>query len=427
MTRRAVLRGLSATVALPWLESLARAVAPARADSSLPTRLAVLYVPNGVLPSKWAPIGSGAAWQLSPTLQPLAPVKDDVLVLSGLRNEQSLDGDGHYAKTAPFLTGCKIRRTGGRDLLNGVSMDQVAAAHLADATPLPSLELGTEPVRPVEDMGYSTVYGGSIAWRTPTTPCAKEIVPRLAFDRLFRAQRLRREAGGRSVLDVVKADAERLTKGLSRDDRAKLSDYLDSVRELERRIDACCAGAPPATPLDPAARPAAARPASHEEHVRLMLDLVALAFQADVTRVATFMFGNAVSGVDMSFLEGVTGGHHELSHHENRPEKMEMYARINRWHVGEFARFLQRLQSIPEGDGTLLDRSLLVFGCAMRDGNAHDPSDLPILVGGRGGGLPTGRHLAFPHPTPLCNLWLSLLQRMGVDADRFGDSTGALV
>jgi hypothetical protein len=439
-TRRALLRGVGATVALPWLESLARAAAPgARSLGAVPaappTRLAILYMPNGVLPSAWTPAGTGRDFTLSPTLEPLAPVRSEVLVLSGLCNANSRDGDGHYAKTAPFLTGAKIRRTGGRDLENGVSMDQVAAADAAGATPLSSLELGTEPVRTVEDMGYSTVYGGAISWRTPTTPNTKEIVPRLAFDRLFRSSRLRDAACEQSVLDVVRDDARRLARDVSRDDRRKLDEYLDSVRDLERRIAACSSSAVAegaegsaarSSVLDGAARPPEARPASHEEHVRLMLDLVVLAFQADVTRVATFMFGNAVSGLDMSFIDGVKGGHHEISHHENRPEKTIPYQRINRWHVGELARFLQRMAAIRDGDGTLLDHSLVVFGCAMRDGNAHDPNDLPIVVAGRGGGLPTGQHLAFPKPTPLCSLWLALLQRMGVEAERFGDSCGPL-
>src|SRR5262245_25693794 len=438
LSRRALLRGVGATIALPWLESLARAAgSPARsfgaAPPAPPTRLAILYMPNGVLPSAWTPSGTGRAFELSPTLEPLAPVKGEVLVLSGLRNANSQDGDGHYAKTAPFLTGARIRRTGGRDLENGVSMDQVAAAQAASATPLSSLELGTEPVRTVEDMGYSTVYGGSISWRTATSPNPKEIVPRLAFDRLFRSSRLCDEGLETSVLDVVGDDARRLARAVSRDDRRKLGEYLDSVRDLERRIASCSAAAagagaaPRGGALDGAPRPAEVPPASHEEHVRLMLDLIVLAFQSDVTRVATFMFGNAVSGMDMSFLDGVKGGHHEISHHENRPEKTIPYQKINRWHVGEFARMVKRMAEIHEGEGTLLDRSMVVFGCAMRDGNAHDPNDLPIVVAGRGGGLPAGQHLAFPKPTPLCSLWLALLQRMGVESDSFGDSCGALL
>jgi uncharacterized protein DUF1552 len=248
LSRRALLRGVGATLALPWLESLARAAGrPAlpfgAAPPAPPTRLAILYMPNGVLPSAWTPAGTGREFELSPTLAPLAPVKSEVLVLSGLRNANSLDGDGHYAKTAPFLTGARIRRTGGRDLENGVSMDQLAAARQSGATPLASLELGTEPVRTVEDMGYSTVYGGAISWRTQTTPNPKEIVPRLAFDRLFRSSRLRDAACEQSVLDVVRDDAKRLARDVSRDDRRKLDEYLDSVRDLERRIAACSAAA----------------------------------------------------------------------------------------------------------------------------------------------------------------------------------------
>jgi hypothetical protein len=442
ITRRALLRGGGAVVSLPWLESIARALprgiaaAPARralrADGSIApaVRFVALYMPNGVWSPDWTPAGAGREFELSRTLAPLAPVKDDVLILSGLRNENSRDGDGHYAKTAPWLTGAAIRRTGGRDLMNGVSMDQVAARALDGCTPLPSLELGCEPVRPVEDMGYSTVYGGHVSWRSPTTPCTKEIVPRLVFDRLFRSARLREGGSERSVLDVVAGDARRLDARLARADRAKLSEYLDSVRELEKRIDRCSDDAP-GHALDPALRPQPGIPRSHGEHADLMLDLIVLALRADVTRVVTFMYGNAVSNADMGFLDGVKGGHHEYSHHEEKPEKSGPYQLINRWHVETFARLVAKLKAIDEEGVPLLHRSLLLFGSALRDGNSHSASDLPTLLAGRGAGvlppLESGRHLRFPDPTPLCNLHLSLLRRMGVEAERFGDSTGDLL
>jgi len=431
--RRTLLRGAGAVVALPWLESLARALPPLRAppEAGRPVRLAVLYMANGAWPPAWNPVAPGPDYELTPSLLPLAPVKREVLVLTGLRNGNSCDGDGHYAKTAPFLTGARIRRTGGRDLSNAVSMDQVAAQALDGRTPLRSLELGTEPVRPMEDMGYTTVYGGHVSWSSATTPCTKEIVPRLAFDRLFRSAELREARREASVLDVVREDARQLEGRLAVADRGKLAEYLDSLRDLERRIDRCAGGE---GDVDPARRPAPGVPRHHPEHVELMLDLLVLAFQTDTTRVATFMFGNAVSGIDMSFLEGVKGGHHELSHHENRPEKTEQYQRINRWHVAQFARMVERMRGIDEGGGrTLLDQSMVLFGSALKDGNAHDPNDLPLLLAGRGGDptglapLPHGGHLALPPPTPLCNLYVSLLRRMGVAAESFGDSSGALL
>jgi hypothetical protein len=399
-------------------------------------RLAVLYMANGAWPPAWNPTLEGPDFELSPTLAPLSKVKSEVLVLSGLRNANSSDGDGHYAKTAPFLTGARIRRTGGRDLQNGVSIDQVAARALDGLTPLRSLELGCEPVRPMEDMGYTTVYGGHISWSSETTPCAKEIVPRLVFDRLFRSAALRDARREASVLDVVLDDAKRLDRQLASTDRGKLAEYLDSLRDLERRIDRC-AKAEPAAGVDPSLRPPEGIPRDHATHVELMLDLLVLAFRTDATRVATFMFGNAVSGIDMSFVEGVKGGHHELSHHEDKPEKTDQYQRINRWHVEQLARTLEKMRAIDDGPGdgsTLLDHSLVLFGSALKDGNSHDPNDLPLVLAGRGAGgdsrlppLSTGQHLRFPAPTPLCNLHLSLLQRMGVTDNSFGDSTGPLL
>lgn len=428
-TRRAFLRGAGATLFLPWFGSLAprRAGGPAF-DPRPPVRLAVLFMPNGVHAPAWTPAGEGPLGALSPILEPLEAFKEDLLVVSGLRNANSAWGDGHYAKVAPLLTGARIRKTGGRDLLNGVSMDQLVAQASGGRTPLPSIELSTEPVRTMEDMGFSTVYGAHISWRTPSQPAAREIVPRLAFDRLFRSTRLREERSGRSVLDVVREDARRLRARLGSDDREKLDEYSESVRALEKRIDAAArdSGGRPAP--GPADAPPEGIPADFPTHVRLMLDLVALAFRCDATRVATFMFGNEVSGRDFSFLDGVRGTFHDFSHHENRPEKKAAYQAINRWHVERLADLLRALRAAPEGGSTLLDHCQVVFAAAMRDGNSHDPDDLPVLVAGRGGGaLATGRHLAAPRRTPLCNLWLSLLRNHGVAVDTFGDSTGALL
>ncbi len=445
--RRAFLRGAGALVALPWLESLAFAAArlalpsagarPGEATRATPTpgnRLVVLYMANGAWPAAWNPVDEGAAYTLSPTLEPLAPVRDDVLVLSGLANQNSNDGDGHYAKTAPFLTGARIRRTGGRDLWNGVSMDQVAAQAQGGATPLASLELGCEPVRPAEDMGYTTVYGGHISWSGPATPCTKEIVPRHVFDRLFRSSELRTSARERSVLDVVRGDARRLEAQVAAADRAKLREYFDAVRDLERRIERCSAGDADSRLGAAAASnpPEAGVPRDHATHVALMLDLMALALQQDATRVITFMFGNAVSGKDMSFIPGVKGGHHELSHHEGSEAKTAQYQKINRWHVEQFVAFVRRLAAIDDGGARLLDRSLVLFGSALKDGNSHDPHDLPLLLAGRGAGngnapLASGAHLRSAAGTPLCNLYVSLLQRMGVPCTSFSDSNGALL
>ena len=422
LSRRAVLRGAGAAVALPQLDAMTRRLATPVA----PVRMAFVFVPNGVLPSAWDPRGEGRDFGLSPTLEPLAPVRDRTLVLSGLFNRNSLPGEGHYVKTTALLSGAPVRKTGGKDLRCGTTVDQFAAARLGDRTPLPSLELGLEPVRHAVDMGYSTVYGATLSWRSPTRPASKEIRPRQAFDRLFR--RVRMDDDDRSVLDLVLEDGRRLRRGLGAGDRAKLDEHLDGVRQLERRVETFTK----ARAADVAARlegvePPPERPDDFAEHVRLMFDVIRLAFATDATRIVTLMLGNSVSGRDFRFLEGVDGGHHPLSHHADEPEKQRQYAAINRWHVGELSRFCQELDAIPDGDGSLLDASMVFYGSGIRDGNRHDPHDLPIVVvGGGGGRLDTGRHVRFPRHTPLTNLYVSMLDAFGCPVASFSDSTEAL-
>lgn len=414
--RRTFLRGAGATLALPWFESLAPQRKP-------PVRLAIVVTPNGMLPSAWRPEPEidGPGWVPGFTLEAIARHRARVSVLTGLANRQSFSGDGHYAKVAPLLTGAKIRRTGGRDIWNGVSMDQLAARARAGATLLPSLELGCDPIYPVEDMGYSTVYGGHIAWSAPDRPVLKEIVPRQVFDRLFRSSALAADPARPSVLDAVRRDRKRLAALLGARDRDKLDEYEDAVRALELRIEAAAGGA--RAQITPEQAPPAGVPDDYATHVGLMLDLIALAFRTDATRVVTFLTGNEVSGRNFAFVEGCAGNFHEFSHHEGRPEKQEPYRRINRWHVEQFAGLLDRLVAIEEGEGTLLDHSMLVLAGAMSDGNAHSPHDLPVLLAGGGGGsLTPGRLIASRADTPLCSLWLALLQRHGVAVDRFGDA-----
>lgn len=419
--RRAFLRGAGAMMTLPWLESVA-AVFP-RGAAEDPIRMAILVMPNGVLPSAWTPIAAAdGRWEPSSSLAPLDPWKSSVSVLTGLANRQSFDGDGHYAKVAPLLTSRKIRRTGGRDLLNGVSMDQIAARAIGRKTLLPSLELGCDPIYPVEDMGYSSVYGGNISWSAPDRPVAKEIVPRQVFDRIFRSKALAADPARSSVLDVVKRDADRLTPRLGRRDRERLDEYLESVRALEVRIaSAENATKAPAPSSDRAPTPGV--PADYPTHVDLMTDLIALAFEADATRIVTFLMANEVSGRDFSFLEGCRGGFHEFSHHENKPEKTEPYRLINRWHVARYADLIAKLAAKKEGDSTLLDRSMIVLAAAFRDGNAHDPHDLPILLAGSAGGtIPQGLLVSSRKDTPLARLWLAMLQRLGTNVATFADA-----
>ncbi|HVR72888.1 MAG TPA: DUF1552 domain-containing protein [Planctomycetota bacterium] len=456
LSRRTFLRGVGASLALPLLDVMGGDVlgAPdltAAEPRAVPVRMACLYMPNGVNPHAWTPEGTGRGFRLSEILEPLGPHREEVLVLTELMNAATRGGDGHYVKTAGWLTGTTITKTTGSRLdSGGASMDQVAAKRIGHLTPLPSLELGIEPVTTGVDtnVGYTRLYGSHIAWSTPTTPLAKEINPRLAFDRLFRsgAQAKRPEdRGDRSVLDLVREDTRSLLNRLGHGDSAKLAEYLDSVRAVEKRIDfeekrrageymedpeaqkevEALGGRITDFYKDPAQ--ASERRLDHTEHVRLMLDIMVLAFWTDSTRVATFLFGNAVSGKNFSFLEGVRGGHHQISHHEKNPAKLEEYKRINTWHIHQLAYMLERMRSIREGDRTLLDNSMVLFGAGLRDGNAHDPHNLPILLAGRAGGtLQTGRHLVYPKKTPLCNLYSSMLRRMGTPVDRFGDSTGDL-
>ena len=453
ISRRTALKGIGATLSLPLLEAMTPR-AGAGEKIARPVRMAVLYMANGARPDTWSPTGSGRDFQLSPALSPLAEVKDDILVLGELLNHASETGDGHYVKTGGFLTSTTITRTTGDELnSNGVSMDQIAAKKIGILTPLPSLELGTEPPATGVDtnVGYTQLYGAHIAWSSPTTPIAKEINPRLAFDRIFRRQpKTSREAADlaasrdRSVLDLVMNDAKRLQKKLGAADQAKLDEYLESVRAVERRIEWDAKRQRETVLEDPLARaeieklsqridaysdPArvSERAGNHTEHTRLMLDLMALAFWTDSTRVSTFMFGNSVSSRSFNFLGAGIGSHHETSHHEHKPDKLEHYQQINQWHVEQYAYFLGKLKSIREGNGTLLDQSMIVFGAGMRDGNAHNPKNLPIILGGRGGGtIATGRNVVHETGTPLANLWQGMLRRIGTPVDRFADSTGEL-
>jgi hypothetical protein len=433
LNRRTLLQGAGAALALPWLETMSWAD-PA-ADAKAPVRMACLFMANGVRADAWQPQGEGYDYQLSRTLEPLARHRQDFNVLTHLQHKACRGGDGHYVKTSGWLTGTTITKTTGSGLsCNGISIDQLAAARLGHHTMLPSLELGTERVGTGIDfnVGYTRVYGGHVSWRAPTVPVAKEIDPALVFDRMFRPEIGRSTLDDdESVLDLVRHDASRLRRQISQHDRRKLDEYLESVRALEQRIERAQAQELEAwNPQDQA--PGMARPAgipkSHADHVRLMLDLMVLAFQTDQTRITTFMFGNSVSTVNFSFLDGVRGAHHEISHHQNDAEKLAQYEKINRWHVEQVAYLLDRLKSIRERDGkTLLDHSMILFGSGMRDGNSHDPNNLPLILAGRGGGaLQTGRHVVSPAGTPMTNLFVTMLRTFGVEIDTFADSTGPL-
>ena len=418
-SRRQVLKGMGASLLLPYL----RSIDPY--GGRPPVRMAFLFFPNGVWGKDWTPEESGSHYALSPTLEPLASVKDQVLVLTGLRNKNANEGEGHYVKTTSLLSGAKVRRTGGKDLRCGTTIDQHAANQLGNRTRIPSLVLGIEPVRTAVDMGYSTVYGSTISWRSPTHPLQGEIRPRQVFERLIRAGRAHPQAQGKSVLDVVQEDARRLKPRLGSEDQAKVAEYFESVRALELRLDRLEPWSDRERDLLDRHPVPAARYRNYQEHVDAMIDLMVLAFQTDATRIISFMFGNSVSGRDFSFLDGVSGSHHPLSHHEAKQRKIAQYQLINRWHVEQFSRLLMRLKETPEGDGTLLDHAMIFLGSGIRDGNAHEPRNLPILLGGQGGHrLNTGRHVRFRKGAPLCGLYATMLTAIGLPTQRFGDSDG---
>jgi hypothetical protein len=432
LSRRTLLRGAGASLALPWLEAMLPAATTSRLPQQ-PVRLAVLYMPNGVREDMWTPKETGRDFTLPPTLTPLTEFRSDLNVFTNLWNQASKGGDGHYVKTGGYLTSTTISKTLGVDVnSHGISMDQIAAKAGGAATPLPSIELGTAPVTTGVDtnVGYTRVYGSHIAWLGPTQPVAKEIDPRNVYERLFRACNPGKGTGKEDVLllDQVQDDARQLRRELGMADRQRLDEYMSVVRDLELRLGRAGSGAKshwkPRARLDAAAKPEV-MPEKHAQHVRLMLDMIALAFQTDSTRIATFMFGNAVSNEDFTFVEGVKGAHHSISHHQNDEEKLRQYQLINRWHVEQYAYLLGKLRDMKEGDSTVLANSMILLGAGMRDGNKHDPHNLPVvLAGGAGGRLNTGQHLVQSPDTPLANLWMSLLHGFGAPVERFADSTG---
>lgn len=434
-SRRQFLRGASVALGLPFLASSKRL--RAEEATSPPLRSAFIYFPNGVWEKDWVPKQTGSDYLLTPSLLPLESIRDKVLVLTGLDKQHSHGGDGHYAKTANFLTGMPVAKTTGKNISSGgISVDQLIAKHCRGLTPIPSLELGTEPVISGIDsnVGYTRLYGSHISWQSPTRPIAKEINPRVVYERLFgQTQKVRtgQTEADRNLLDYVLDDARRVRRTLGRDDQFKIDEYLDSVRSVERRIEFTMQEHPGQwQPSLDAAQIAARRPEASEEfrdRIDVMLDLMILAFQTDSTRVSSMMFANDVSGRNFSFLDGVRGGHHELSHHENNEKKIQQYQRINRWHVEQFAKMIGKMDAIQEGEGTLLDHSMMMFGSSFSDGNRHDPDNLPILLAGGGnGGITSGRHIAAEGQVPLCNLYLAMLRRNGIDLESFGDSNAEL-
>jgi hypothetical protein len=450
LSRRQFLRGLGVCVALPALDSLLPAATlasqrvsrPAVPPAPAPVRMAFMEFPNGALPQFWWPTGQpGRDFELNRTLQPLLPVKDKIQIVAGLDHRNATpgpDGPGDHGRAGgTFLTGVRVRKTQGADIRAGISIDQVAANQIGHLTRFPSLELTSDVVRQTGncDSGYSCAYQCNMAWSSPTTPCPPEPNPRAVFERLFgagahgerTANLLLRQQEQRSVLDFVLDDVHELQQGpqLSGRDRLRLDEYLTSVREIERRLNAV-ENANRQTP-DPKVATPAGIPADFQEYMRLMYGMMLLAFQTDATRICTFLLAH--DGDNRPYPQfGIPEGHHYLTHHQGNAGKIEKVAQIETWYLEQFAWFLQQLEQTQDVDGnTLLDNSMLVIGCGNADGNRHTHVNLPIVLAGGGGGtLTTGRFVRF-NGVPMCNLFLSMIDRMGVrGVDRFGDSTGRL-
>ena len=429
LPRRTFLRGVGATLALPLLDAMVPAMtALADTPAAAVRRLGFVFMPMGSDISRWTPTGEGKLDELSPTLSPLAPVKEHVSVLTNTELKLAYPGT-HATSNSAFLSCVRAKHTESTDYVLGTTVDQIAAKQLGRATQLPSLELSMDMLQTVGqcDNGYACVYQNNLSWSSPTTPLPAEAHPRLVFEMLFgeggnkadRQSALRRRA---SLLDFVKDDIARLERTLGSADRAKVSQYLDTVREVERRIQKAESDVTE-KPLPDLDRPVGA-PASYAEHARLMFDLQVLAMQADVTRVITFQLARETSSRTYPEI-GVPDPHHPLSHHGNDPEKIAKIAKINRFHVSLFAEFLSKLKATKEGNGSLLDHSLIMYGSGMGNPNVHDHINLPILIaGGAAGGMRGGRHIRFKEPTPLANLHLTMLDKVGVRLDQFADSNG---
>jgi hypothetical protein len=432
LPRRTFLRGLGAAVSLPLLDAMIPSMtALAQTPANPVRRLGFVYIPMGSDISRWTPPGEGGALaDLSPTLSPLAPVKDRITVVSNLELKNAYPGT-HATSNAGFLSAAKAKWTESSDYHLGTTVDQIAARQIGQDTQLPSLELSMDLLDTVGqcDNGYACVYQNNLSWSSPTTPLPSEAHPRVVFERLFGeggSSAERRAALGRraSLLDWVREDIARLQGRLGAGDRARVSEYLETVREVERRIQRAETQTLD-NPLPDLDRPVGV-PATYAEHARLMFDLQVLALRGDVTRVITFQLARESSNRTYPEI-GVPDPHHATSHHGNDPEKVAKIAKINQFHVSLFADFLAQLASVPEGNGTLLDHSLYVYGSGMGNPNVHDHVNLPVLVAGGGAGKARGgRHVRFEAPTPLANLHLTLLDSVGVRLDSFADSTGKL-
>lgn len=435
--RRTFLRGLGAAVGLPLLDSMTPALATAATAAKVPNRLLFTYIPIGAVMEEWFPTGGERDFQFRRILKPLAPFKDDLCVIGGLDHHNGYalgDGGGDHARAgACYLTGVHPKKTAGADIQAGISADQIVAERWKSETRFGSLELGCDDTRTVGacDSGYSCAYQNSVSWRTPSSPMPPETNPRTVFERLFGSEdlslpadvRARRLAARKSILDFVNEDSKRLSLELGAADKRKLDEYLYAVREIEKRIEGA---EKDQIQFKPSIDKPAGVPVLFADYLKLMFDIQLLAIQADLTRVTTFMIGR--EGSQRTYEEiGIPEPHHPLTHHRNNAENIEKITQINQFHAKQFAYFLDKLKTTKEGDGSLLDHSMVVYGSGIADGNQHSHENLPMIVAGRGNGaIQPGRYLTYAKGTPTTNLWLTLLDRMDVHPENIGDSTGRL-
>jgi hypothetical protein len=437
LPRRTFLRGMGVTIALPLLDAMVPAASALQSTAAAPVRrLGFVYTPNGATMAAWTPSSEGMVLdELSPTLSPLAPFRDQVIVPTGLSQRQAEshgNGNGEHSRgQTVWLCGVHPKRTEGADVEAGTTVDQIAARVLSKDTPLLSIEMALEQNYLVGncDNGYSCVYWNTVSWRDPRTPLPMEVNPRVVFERMFgdggtAAQRLAQIREDRSVLDSVKTAISGLQSRLGVADRMRVTEYLDSMREIERRIQVAEKQSGESTFALPD-RPVGA-PEAYDDHAKLMFDLAAIAFQADVTRVFTLLLGREQTNRPYPFL-GVPEAHHAISHHQGDPAKLAKAAKINTYHIELLARFAAKLRDTPDGDGNLLDHSMILQGSGLSNSDQHSHIDLPlVLVGGGAGRLKGGRHLRFPKDTPMNNLHMALLEKVGVPIEKFGDSTGTV-
>jgi hypothetical protein len=433
LPRRTFLRGMGVTMALPLLDAMIPARTLLAQTAAQPkTRLGFVYVPHGAIMDKWTPATEGAGFEFTPILKPLEPLRDYVNVVSGLGHRAADTTAVHSLSPTTWLSGVRPKATQGVDAYAGITADQIAAQAIGQDTALPSMEIATEDHSGLIgscDRDYGCIYMNTLSWRTPTTPLPMEINPRKVFERMFgqggsATERLARIQEDRSVLDAITREASHLQLQLGAADRQTMTQYLENVREIERRIQRA-EQSQGDQDLELPSRPAGV-PFDFEEHVKLMYELMALSYQADITRVITFMVSREVSNRTYTQV-GVTDGHHAISHHQNRAEKMEKNVRIQTFNVNQFRGFIEKMKQTPDGDGSLLDHSVILYGSNMSNSNAHDHFPLPnLLVGGANGRMKGGRHLRYPDRTPMTNLLMTMLDKVGVKQEALGDSTGTL-